>query len=91
MLIVELIGMSTAAACGREVKAKGYGSAIGKLARILIADGYAGHDIVRVMRGETICFKPARLEQWAEIDVSEGDGHSSRFVKHKPFEGDVWG
>ena len=90
MITVELTGTNQASACGRTVKARGYGGPIGKLARMLVADGYAGHGMLRIMRGGTLCFKPVSLSYWAAHDATAGDGYSARMVKHKPFAGDVW-
>ena len=90
MITVELTGTNQASACGRTVKAKGMGGPIGKLARLLVADGYAGHDLLHIVRAGTVCFTHAPLSYWAAHDATEGDGYSCRMVKHKPFAADVW-
>ena len=90
MIRIELSGNSLATACGKTVKASGYSGPVGKLCRALIADGYAAHDVVEVFRGCVLSFKPCRLSQWADTDVTEGVGYSCRIVKHKPFNADIW-
>lgn len=91
MIRIELSGMNQAAACGHVIKGKGYQSPLGKLARQLVDDGYASHDIAMIYRGDTLCFNPCRLSYWAEHDATEGDNYSARITKHKPFSADVWG
>ena len=91
MIYIELTGMGTASGCGRSVRPKGSSSSICKLARQLIGDGYAAHDLVHISRGGTLCFNLAPLSHWAKNDVSEGDAYGVRMVKHRPFDADVWG
>lgn len=90
MINIELTGSNTASACGRTVKAKGYASPIGKLCRQLIEDGYAAHDVVNITRNGIPSFKPTLMQWWADRDVTEGEGYSARFTKHKPFSADAW-
>lgn len=90
MIRIELTGTNQATGCGHSVKARGYGGPIGKLARILVADGYAEHDLVDIRRNGIQCFIPAPLSYWAVGDATEGEGYSCRRVKHKPFAADVW-
>ena len=90
MITVVLTGTNHASACGRTIKARGYGGPIGKLARMLVDDGYAEHDLLLITRGGTPCFKPAPLSYWAAHDATEGEGYSARMVKYKPFDSDFW-
>ena len=91
MIYIELTGMGIASGCGRSFRPKGSSSSICKLARQLIEDGYAAHDMAEIVRGGTICFNPAPLSFWAKHDVSEGDAYGVRMVKHRPFDAEVWG
>lgn len=90
MITIELTGMNEAAACGRHIKGRGYSSPLCKMARDLIADGYAAHDIAMIRRDGVLCFAPSPLSYWADRDVSEGDAYSVRMVKHKPFDAECW-
>lgn len=90
MIDVYLHGLNVAHGCGREVKARGMSGPIGKLARILIDDGYAEHDLMRVWRGSTMCFIPAPLSFWAGYDCTESEATGLRRIKHVPFSGDVF-
>ena len=71
MIRIDINGTDGAAACGRVVRsAKG---PICTLARQLIADGYASHDITEVYRGHMRVFRNVPLSWWAERTVREGD------------------
>lgn len=85
MIYITLTGTSTASGRGHTIKTSGKASPLPKLARQLIHDGYAAHDITEVKRGNTVCFIPTSLGWWAERDIVEGDAHSVRVQKHRPF------
>lgn len=91
MIEIKLTGSNEASSCGISMSGRGMGSPLCKLARRLIDDGYAAHDIALIKRGETLCFTPAMLSFWAERDVTEGMDYSARFTKHKPMSSEVWG
>ena len=86
MIYITLTGTSTATGCGHTIKTSGKASPLPKLARQLIQDGYASHDITEVKRGDTVCFMPTSLGWWAARDIVEGDAHSVRVQKHRPFD-----
>ena len=86
MIYITLTGTSTASGCGHTIKTSGKASPLPKLARQLIQDGYAAHDITEVKRGDTVCFMPTSLGWWAVRDIVEGDAHPVRVQKHKPFD-----
>ena len=91
MIYIELTGMNTATACGRTVKTSGKSSALPKLARMLIDDGYAAHDVTEVRRNGTVCFTPTPLSWWAKRDITEGDNACLTVKKHTAVDPAIWG
>lgn len=93
MIYITLTGTSTASGCGHTIKTSGKASPLPKLARQLIQDGYAAHDITEVKRNGIVCFMPTSLGWWVARDIVEGDAHPVRVQKHKPFDAQdaFWG
>lgn len=58
--------------------------------RKLIDGGENPDAMVHVYRGDTLCFHPAPLKDFAELAVQEGDKVSARFAKYKPFPKEVY-
>lgn len=86
MIRIDIIAMDTAFGCGRTVKSsKG---AINALARKLIADGYAAHDITQVYHGHMRVFSDTPLSWWAEHSYREGDTSVKR-VRYVPMPSDL--
>ncbi len=71
MIRIDINGTDGAAACGRVVTSNK--APICVLARQLIADGYAEHDITDVYRGHMRVFRSVPLSWWAERTVREGE------------------
>lgn len=77
----ELSGTETAT-CGDMTVTTAKG-AICRLARDMIEAGHYGGATVTVWRGETQCFQPMQLIDWAHWTYREGD-QSVRRVKYVP-------
>ena len=82
----DLSGTETAT-CGDMTATTSKGP-ICRLARDMIAAGHGGASIVEVWRGETRCFQPMRLSDWAHWTYREGD-HSAKRVKYVPMPTDL--
>ena len=81
-LRINLSGSDTATCSDLTVKSAK--SPICSMARKLIKSGVDGSTAVLVYRGETICFKPATVSEWADRSVSEPDAGSPKFSKYQP-------
>lgn len=57
------------------------------LARAMLDQGYRPCTVATVTRNGKPAFRPATLEAWAKLAVSEGDARSARLVKWRPFDG----
>lgn len=90
MIEMQLSGTNTATSCGHTITARGMSSPIGKLARMLVADGYAEHDQLHITRNGTMCFNPAPLSYWAARDATESDAIGARIIKYKPMPEVDW-
>lgn len=86
MIRIDINGTDGAAACGHVVHSnKG---PIGALARKLIADGYAEHDIAQVYRGHMKVFHDMPLDWWARWSWREGDLSVKR-ARYAPMPSDL--
>ncbi len=86
MIRIDIIAPDTAFGCGRTVKStKG---AVNALARQLVADGYAEHDITEVYRGHMKVFRETTLGWWAAHSYREGDSSVKR-VRYIPMPSDL--
>lgn len=86
MIRIDINGTNGASACGRAVtNAKG---PICALARSLIEDGYAAHDITDVYRGHMRVFCGVELGWWAAQSYREGD-FSVKRVRYIPMPSDL--
>ena len=86
MIRIDINGTDGAAACGRVVtNAKG---PICALARKLIEDGYAEHDIAQVYLGHMKVFHDMPLGWWAQWSYREGDLSVKR-VRYVPMPADL--
>jgi len=81
-----LSGVQTAT-CG-DMTASTPKGPINRLARDMIAAGHDGDEIVEVYRGETLCFLPLPLRNWAHWTIRENDA-GIRSVKWVAMPGDL--
>lgn len=81
-IVCHLSGTDVASAGAVTVKTNR--SPVGTLARQLIADGVDPGATFIVKRGETVCFKPMIIGDWAKHSTSETDNVSVRHAEWRP-------
>ncbi|MAW88851.1 MAG: hypothetical protein CMJ42_20210 [Phyllobacteriaceae bacterium] len=78
---------SHTARCGAHSVRVQRGSAICSLARKMIREGHADPaDTLTVYRGDTPCFRPKPIGEWAGLTVTEGEGETPRFRRFRECE-----
>lgn len=93
MLTIELFGSYGARLRGSNLEvdmnsSKRPKDPIGPLCRLL-RDSFSPHQKVRVVRGETLCFPPRPIRDWADYDVVDTQelvAYRKKFTPFKPFK-----
>ena len=86
MIRIDISETDVASSCGHVVRS-GKGP-IGTLARKLVAEGYAEHDIAQIYRGSMKVFRDVHLGEWAKWSWREGDMSVKR-VRYVPMPSDL--